>query len=225
MDVEFKYRPTHSLAVVHIAQGDSVVAESGALIAMDANVDMQTQAGGFAKGLKRLLGGESFFRNTFTAARGAGEVLLAPSMCGDMMVLDVGGADRPGWFLQSSCYVASEPGVDVDAKLGGFRGFFSGAGLIVLRTSGRGQMIVGSFGALAPLEVDGELVIDTGHLVAWEDRPDLTHTVTKAAGSWWASLKSGEGLACHFRGRGKVWMQTRNASSYGSVLGPRLPAV
>ena len=36
------------------------------MVGMSTNVQMQTQSGGLMKGLKRLFGGESFFRNTFT---------------------------------------------------------------------------------------------------------------------------------------------------------------
>src|SRR5215831_14816293 len=99
MQFDVMYRPAHSMARTLLNPGESVVAESGAMVGMSMNVQMQTQAGGFAKGLKRMFGGESFFRNTFTAAGSPGEVLFAPSLCGDMRVLDL---TQAGYFLQSS---------------------------------------------------------------------------------------------------------------------------
>jgi len=203
---------------VVLGPGESVMAESGAMVGMTPNVQIQTGSGGLMKGLKRLFGGESFFRNTFTAEGAPGEVYLAATLPGDLVVLDVG---PRSYYLQSSAYVASSPGVDVDTKVGGFRTFFAGEGLFVLKTKGQGQLIAGAFGAIEQVDVRGEYIVDTGHLVAWED--SLQFKISKAADGWIASWLSGEGLVCHFSGNGTLWMQTRNPSEYGQELGRRLP--
>ncbi len=220
MKIDVLYKPAHSVAHVQLEAGESVTAESGAMVSTSGNVTMTTSAGGLKKGLKRLFGGESFFRNTFTAENSSGEVLLAPALCGDMTVVDVNQSD---WFIASSAYVGGDDSIDLQTKVGGFKGFFSGAGIFILRATGYGKVILGAFGALECVDVDGELVIDTGHLVAWEDSPSLEYSVTKASSGWIASFLSGEGLVCRFRGQGKVWVQTRNPSEYGSLIGRLLP--
>ena len=219
MQVNLLYRPSQSLAQCWLQNGESVVAESGAMVGMSTNVQMQTQSGGLMKGLKRLFGGESFFRNTFTANGGQGEVLFATPLCGDMAVLEAG---QKQWCIQNSAYVASSPSVDVKTKSGGFKGMFSGAGLFVLETQGQGQVIIGTFGALEPVQVDGSMVIDTGHLAAWEST--LQYKVGKSGSGWIASFLSGEGLVCHFQGQGTVYLQSRNAAEYGATIGAMLPA-
>lgn len=220
MDIDILYKPAHTVARVRLKPGEQIEAESGAMVSTDSHVHMETAAGGFKKGLKRLFGGESFFRNTFTAQGAPGEVLLAPPLAGDMTVLECG--DR-AWFVQSTSYVAGDKSLSLDTKLGGFKTFFAGEGIFVLRASGPGRVIVAAFGALERVDVDGEVVIDTGHLVAWEDSPDLTYNVTKAGSGWIASFLSGEGLVCRFQGRGTVWIQTRNPSAYGRLIGALLP--
>src|SRR5690349_439419 len=128
--IDIGYRPAHSLARVALQPGESIVAESGAMVGMSTNVHMQTQAqGGLMGGLKRMFGGESFFRNTFTAQGGPGEVLLAQPLCGDMIVLDM---TQMGYFVQSSSFIASTPNVQIETKVGGFRSFFAGEGVFVL---------------------------------------------------------------------------------------------
>jgi uncharacterized protein (TIGR00266 family) len=208
------------MAKVVLGSGESVVAEAGAMIGMSTNVHMQTQSGGAGAGLKRLFGGESFFRNTFSASGGPGEVLLAPALCGDMAVLDV---NPQGYFVQNSAYVASTPEVQVNTKVGGFKGFFAGAGMFVLQatSTGSGQILVGAFGGLQELECRGRLVIDTGHLVAWDAA--LSYTVGKSGAGWIGSFLSGEGLVCHFTGRGRIWIQSRNPRAYGTTVGRLLP--
>ena len=220
MHVNVLYRPAHALAQITLEPNESIQAESGAMVGMSTNVAIQTQAGGMMSGLKRMFGGESFFRNTFTAQGGPGELLLAPPLNGDIAALEM---TSHGYFVQSSCYVASSPHVQIDTKVGGFRGFFSGAGMFVLKATAQqpGHLIVASFGGLDCIQCDGSMVIDTGHLVAWD--ATLEYRVTKASSGWIASLLSGEGLVCEFKGQGRIWIQTRNQSEYGRAIGPNLP--
>lgn len=219
--IDIGYRPAHSLAKVSLAPGESVVAESGAMVGMSTNVQMQTQAsGGLLGGLKRMFGGESFFRNTFTAQGGPGEVLFAQALCGDMTALQM---TPHGYFIQNSAYIASTPDVQMETQTGGFRGFFSGAGIFILKATSQqpGQVLVGSFGGIQELQCQDNMVIDTGHLVAWD--ATLTYSVGKSGAGWIASWLSGEGLVCHFSGQGRIWIQSRNAGEYGKTVGAMLP--
>src|SRR5262245_60718514 len=134
MQVNLLYRNSQTLAQCWLAPNEGVTAESGPMVGMSTNVTMTTQSGGLMSGLKRMFGGESFFRNTFTAQGGQGEVLFAPPLCGDMAILDVG---QRQWCVQNSAYVACSPSVDVKTKSGGFKGMFSGAGLFMLETAGQ----------------------------------------------------------------------------------------
>ncbi|MGK4002742.1 TIGR00266 family protein [Sorangium sp. So ce1036] len=217
MHVNLLHRPLHALAQCWLDPGERVIAESGALVGMSTNVRVETQSGGIMSGLKRMLAGESFYRNTFTAEGGRGEVLFATPLPGDMAVLEVGDAQ---WCVQSSAYVASTPGVAVSARSGGLRGVFSGAGLFALETAGEGQMILGAFGALERVPVEGHVVVDTGHLAAWEST--LSCRIGKSTSTWLGSWLSGEGLVCHVEGRGSLWIQSRSAGRYGAAVGPRL---
>lgn len=219
MQVNLLYRPSQSLAQCWLAPGESVMAESGAMVGMSTNVQMQTQSGGIMSGLKRMFGGESFFRNTFTSQGGQGEVLFATPLCGDMLVLEAG---QRQYCIQSSAYVASAASVDVRTRSGGLKGFFSGAGLFILESQGQGPVVIGAFGALEEIRVDGSFVIDTGHLAAWDS--SLQYRVGKSGSGWIASFLSGEGLVCTFEGQGSVWLQSRNAAEYGATIGAMLPA-
>jgi uncharacterized protein (TIGR00266 family) len=220
MQFDVLYRPAHALARVALAPGEAVTAESGAMVGMTPNVRMQTESGGVLSGVKRLFGGESFFRNTFTAEGSPGEVLLAHALCGDLRVLEM---TREGFYLQSAAFVASTPNVRIETRLGGFRGFFSGAGLFMLKavSDSPGLLLVGAFGGVEELRCDGSLIIDTGHLVAWD--ATLEYTIEKSGSGWVASFLSGEGLVVRFRGEGRVFVQTRNAAAYGGTVGALLP--
>jgi uncharacterized protein (TIGR00266 family) len=220
MHIEILYRPAHALARVELAPHEAVTAEAGALVGMTPNLRMETQSGGLLGGVKRFFGGESFFRNTFSAPAERGELLLAHALCGDMRVLDL---TQAGFFLQSSAFVAATPNVSIETGLGGLRGFFSGAGLFVLRATAPspGLLVLGAFGGIEELTCDGSLLIDTGHLVAWD--ATLQYSIGKSASGWLLSYLSGEGLVCHFRGQGRIWIQSRSPSAYGRKVGSLLP--
>ena len=62
--------------------GEQITAESGAMVSMSSTLQMKTQArGGILAAAKRsVLGGESFFQNTFTSTA-AGEELMLLERC------------------------------------------------------------------------------------------------------------------------------------------------
>ncbi|MCB9542407.1 MAG: TIGR00266 family protein [bacterium] len=225
MDIDIEYRPAHALAVVRLAEGEAIRAESGAMVSMSSNLALATDGplskknGGLLAGLKRaVLGGETFFTNTFTARGGRGEVTLAPTLCGDMVIHVLDGDDL---FIQGQSYVAAPDTVALDTRWQGFKGFFSGESLFFLKASGQGPVILNAFGAIHAIDLDGELIVDTGHLVAFT--AGIAYEIGTANRGLIASYLSGEGLVLRMRGRGRLYLQTRNPGEYGHNVGRRLP--
>ena len=219
MHVTLEQGPAFTLGRVALEQGESFRAESGAMVSMSGTVDIQTKMqGGLLAGLARsLLTKESFFQNTLTAARGPGEVTLAPSLPGDIRRRDLEGDSI---ILQSGAYLGSDTRVEIETKWGGAKTFFSREGLFLIRASGRGVLLFSSYGAIVEVPVPPSgYVVDTGHLVAFE--PSLQWDVEKVGGLK-SLLFSGEGLVCRFRGSGRLWLQTR---SFDSFLGEVIPHV
>ena len=60
------------------------------------------------------------------------------------------------------------------------------------------------------VEPGKELVVDTGHLVAFSD--DVDYSIGKVGGIR-SLISGGEGLVMRFKGSGHVWVQTRNMAS------------
>lgn len=214
------YQPSYSLLQLVLEQGETVQAEAGAMVSMTPNVQMQTAArGGILGGLKRsLLGGESFFMNTFTCTSGQGELTLAPSLSGDVLHVPLNGT----FYVQSGSYIASTPSIQVDTKWGGAKLFFSGEGLFLLRCQGQGDLFVSSYGAIHAVQLaEGQqYVVDTGHMVAFEDT--ITYKV-RGAGGLKETFLSGEGLVCDFTGPGRLYLQTRSMDAFLKFLIPKLP--
>lgn len=221
MQVEILYRPSYSLAQVALDRQETIQVESGAMVGMSPDMQIQTQAsGGILKSLARsVLGGESFFMNTYTAGASGGSILLAPPLPGDVDVIEMRGESL---LVQSGSYLASSQGVNVETKWSGAKTFFGSEGLIMLKVNGSGTLIVSSFGAIHPLEIGAgeKYVVDTGHLVSFEEK--IGFNVRRVAG-WKSTLFGGEGLVIELTGPGRVYLQSRSQDSFLSWLIPRLP--
>ncbi|MBU7020245.1 MAG: TIGR00266 family protein [Theionarchaea archaeon] len=221
VDYEILYRPSYSLAEVHLKSGQSITAEGGAMVYMSSTLQLVTEAkGGVFGALKRsMLGGESFFMNTYTATGGPGIIGLAPTLSGDVIYRELRSETV---FVTSGCYMASDPQLTIDTKFGGTKTFFAREGLFLLKLEGTGYLFMSSYGALHEVNLNtGEhLVVDTGHIVAFDSNVQWD---VRRVGGLKSTLFSGEGLVAEFQGPGKIYMQTRSEDSFLSWLIPKLP--
>lgn len=221
MDIDVKYGPAYAMAIVTLDHKEQIEVESGAMVGMSPELEMQTEAkGGFLKSIGRsMFGGESFFLNTFTASTHGEIIALAPPLPGDIAVIEMRGETL---MVQSGSYLASSAGITVDTKWSGAKTFFGSEGLIMLRISGTGTLIISSYGAIHHMELAAgeEFVVDTGHLVTFEEHLDFN--VKKVAG-WKSTLFSGEGLVIELKGPGSLTLQSRSQDSFLSWLIPQLP--
>ncbi len=222
MEIEIKHQPAFALAVVRLAPSEEIKVEPGAMVSFSAGVTSETDVtGGLMRGIQRLFGGESFFQNTFRAPEAGGEITLAPTLVGDIGVLEIS-ADY-SLLLQSGAYLAAEHDVTFDTSWGGARGFFGGPGLLLLRVTGQGKVLYAGYGGLEERRLDAGQVytVDTGHIVAMDDS---IHYTVRGMGNLKGTLFSGEGLVGELTGPGRVIMQSRSERDFIAWLTPRLPA-
>jgi uncharacterized protein (TIGR00266 family) len=228
MNITIENRPAHSVAVVQLDVGEHIRAEAGAMLSYTPNIQVTTEgpssrgAGGLLKNLKRaMLSGETFFTNLYTAVQAPGQLTFAPNLCGDMVVHDL--APPEELFIQGSSYVAAPDSVQIDTRFQGFwRGALGGENFFFLHATGAGPVVINAFGGISCMDLHSqEIVVDTGHLVAFTSGID--YAIDKAARGLIASWLSGEGFVLRLRGTGRVYVQTRNPNDFGSHVGARLP--
>lgn len=201
-------RPDYAFLTVQVPANQTLKVEASAMATMDTNMKMKTKLKG---GLGRLLTGESLFVNDFTAENVPGEIGIAPAAPGDLAHVYLRGETL---FLQNSAFVACDPAVNLETKWQGFtKGFFSGESFFLVRASGQGDLWFNTYGGMIELDVDGDYVVDTGNIVAFTE--GLDYSISKIGG-YKSLFFSGEGLVCRFKGKGKVWIQTRTAGAFVS---------
>ena len=210
------------VVMYHLENGEKMITESGSMVWMSPNMQMETSGGGLGKMFSRAFSGESIFQNIYTA-RGDGMITFGSSFPGKIMPMEIG----PGreMILQKKSFLAAEAGVELsihfNRKLGA--GFFGGEGFIMQRLSGRGMAFAEIDGDLIEYDLmpGQQLVVDTGNVAGFE--PTVTMDIQQVPG-----LKNmffgGEGIFnTLLTGPGKVWLQTMPISSVAMAIRPFIP--
>lgn len=205
MHAEIRDKPSFANIHVKLEAGDEIIAEADAMASMSSTIEMSTKwSGGVVKGVtKRVFGGESMFVNTFTTAS-SGELVLTQPMPGDIQCIELKGNTM---FLQPGAFIACEPTVKLGLGWAGIKMFVAREGLFRLKVSGTGKVWFGAYGGIFQKEIEGEYVVDSGHLVAYE--PSIGVQIGMAGGIF-SSFFSGEGLVTRVSGPGRIYMQSRS---------------
>ena len=213
--------PSFSHVHVDLEPGEMIIAESGAMQSMSAELDMKaiTNGGFFSAIGKKWFGGESFFVNRFTNEGSRSmRVTIAQDVPGQIVELKM--SEGQELSLQKGAYLAHSGEVKLRSSWAGFVSWFSGEGLIKLKVkaTGQGTLFFGAYGGIIERDVNGDLKIDDGHLVAYD--PSLKLKVALAGGLF-SSLFGGEGFVTRVVGTGKVHIQTRSVKGLASWLNPK----
>lgn len=197
--------PDYGMVSATIPAGKTLKVESSAMAYMDSSLIMRTKMGG---GFKRMLSGEKIFINEFTSQGTSGDIGIAPGTPGDIAHVYL---ENETIYLQNSSYLASSADLEVSVDFQGFKGFFSGEKLFMIRCTGTGDLWFNTFGSLMEIDVTSNYVVDTGHIVAFTE--GLGYDVRPVAGMK-SLFFSGEGLVCRFNGSGKIWIQSRKTPAF-----------
>ncbi|MGH7148410.1 MAG: TIGR00266 family protein, partial [Nitrospiraceae bacterium] len=170
MKSEILYPGAFPMVRVELAAGENIKAESGAMVACSPTIDIESKMeGGFLGALSRkFLTGEKFFFQTLRASRGPGEALLAPTVPGEIVILELDGVNE--YMVQKDGFLAGADAIVIESKMQSLsRGLLGGEGFFILKISGKGTLVLNSFGAIHKIELkpDQEYIVDNSHLVAW----------------------------------------------------------
>ena len=217
MKFNIRGNPDYGSVDFQLDTGDRIFVESGSMSQMSADLPMDAQVIGSKLGAlgRKLVGGEPFFVGAYGGGR-SGDVSISPAFPGTVVHYSLG--DTP-LRLTAGAFLACTEHIALKTRFGGMKALFSGEGTFFLDAVGRGDLFFNAYGAVIEKQLDGELVVDTGHLVAWE--PTLDYKIG-GMGGLKQTMFSGEGLVMRFSGRGKLWLQTRTLPHTAGWITPFL---
>ncbi len=217
MEIELEGNPDFGEARVQLQSGERFRAASGAMNWMVGPIGLKVRLlGGLLTSLgRKVLGGTSFLITEYSA-NGDGKLVVSHAVAGSLVQTSV---TREGLLLAGGAFTGCTDGVRLKTRFGGFKAFFSGKGAFFIEASGEGELLFGAYGAVVEKEIDGELIVDNGHVLAWEHTLDWK---LSAPGGLKSTFFSGEGLVMRFSGRGKIWLQTRHLVGTAGWISPFL---
>ncbi len=218
MKTEIKGSKAFSYIDVELEPGETLTTESDAMSSMAADLDLAAQLnGGFIKGiLRKFLGGETLFISQFTNnTEGSRQLTIVQPTPGEIRSVKLSGEML---YLQPGAFLACTDGVKMGLNWAGFTSLIAREGLFRMVVSGEGTVWYGAYGALVEKEIDGEYIVDSSHLVAYEPSIKLK---LQLAGGIFSSFFGGEGLVTRVEGKGKIVIQTRSISGLTSWLNPK----
>lgn len=210
------------VVVCNLDNGERMITESGSMVFMSPNMQMETRGGGIGKMFSKALSGESMFQNIYTA-NGPGMIAFGSSFPGQIKPVTI----SPGqeMIVQKSAFLAAEPGVELSIhfkkNLGA--GLFGGEGFIMQRLSGNGIAFVEIDGELLEYELQSgqQIVVDTGNVAGYT--VDVRMDIQQVPGLK-NKLLGGEGMFnTLLTGPGRVWLQTMPISSVAASIRPFIP--
>lgn len=210
MDIIVHGAPAFGHLQIDLEPGERLITESDAMASMNSELDMKPQLnGGLIKGLlRKFLGGESLFINEFSNnTQSRLHLTVTQPLPGDVRIIELKNNEK--LYLQPGSFICCEPGVKLGLEWAGIHSWIGGEGLFRLEVSGNGKIAIGSYGGMVEKEVNGELIVDTDHLVAY---PPGMKIKTQLSGNIISSFTSGEGFVMRVKGQGKIIIQTRSLS-------------
>jgi uncharacterized protein (TIGR00266 family) len=213
LNVEILGNPDFGHVRLLLGSGESIYVESGAMSTMDDQIDVQVQMlGGILPAIgRKLFTGESLLVGRYESKGPDQRLSVSPAIPGQVLHRKMQG-DR--LILTPGSFMACTDGVKLSTIFGGLRAMFSGEGMFFIEVTGTGDLWYNAYGAIVEKELKGgEMIVDTGHVVAWE--PGLSWNI-QGMGNLMSTIFSGEGLVLKFSGNGKVWLQSR---SIGGLTG------
>jgi len=215
------------IATIQLNPGETLRAESGAMVYMTEGVEMDTKLAGASSAFSRMLTGQNMFLTDYryNQETGSGTVCLGTDFPSKILRFSL--EDFPGRALicQRGAYLASNPSVNIEMEFTKSltSGFFGGQGFILQKLSGEGDVLVKGGGTIVQRELkEGEtLRVSSGSIVAFE--PTVQYDVTMMPGIKNAMF-GGEGLfVTTLTGPGRVWLQGMPPDRMIAEIARRVP--
>ena len=222
MKYEVKGEPM-PVVICTLEAGEKMITESGSMVWMSPNMQMETSAGGLGKAFGRIFSGENIFQNIYTAQGGPGLIAFAASFPGSIRAIEIT-PDKPV-VCQKAAFLAATDGVQLSVffQNKALTGFFGGEGFIMQKLSGRGIAFIEIDGSAVEyrLEAGQRLIVDTGNVAMMDSTVSMDIQRVKGAKNM---LFGGEGLFnTVVTGPGNVVLQTMPLSSFASTIAAVLP--
>ncbi len=223
-----------TLPVLEIAldQGESVISTHGELSWMSPNIAVSQTTGsgfggggGFLAGVKRALGGGSFFQTQYlNQGGGSGLVAFATKVPGQILPVRIGPGS--GMLVHRHGFLCGTPGVTATATpvAGLGAGLWGGEGFILQRLHGQGEAWIELSGEVTTYQLNpGQtLLVHPGHVGLFQE--SVSFQITRFKGVRNILFGDNGFHLVALTGPGEIWLQSMPLPLLAHAIAPYLPA-
>ncbi len=203
-----------SYLVVELDKNEQLITEKGALIYCDGEYDFENKVEikSYKNWIAKIFGGKSLTYNIYTAKENL-RMALSPKDNSELFEIEITN-DNPVLF-EPNLHFARTVGIEINLEKKDWKSTLNDG--LKLKTIGNGKLFLKGYGKIIKQEIDTQkaIIIDEDALIAFEERLEI-ETISKGVKEL---ITSGEGFLFSIKGKGNIWMQTREKGNYPSSGG------
>ncbi|AIE76021.1 MULTISPECIES: AIM24 family protein [unclassified Synechocystis] len=218
MNIELLNSPQTAIAKVILEANEELVAQNGSLIAMSPDMTVQSSVrrsgDGGGKQSSRGAQAKTIFLNNYRAGENGGAIYLAPALVGKLGHYQLEGRKL---IVRQSSYLASASQVDIFM---GYKSTVKKEPYSWLSLVGTGDILISAFGAMYTLEVDGKQIVNSDHVVAFDN--SLKVKQYEELRPWPRRLVPIQEILYEFSGTGAIICQSHGPQGLAQEVGRQL---
>jgi len=196
---------------IELDQGEHILTERGAMIYAQGDYSISTkyEAKNLNSWILRIFEGKSFRYNIYQA-KSKTSLVFTPDKNGELIKLDVS-KSRPIIIVPSAHFARIGEVELTMIKQNAFKNFWDG---FKMRITGKGELVLVGYGKIIEkiIDTDREIWVDEDYLLAYDESLEV-RAVTRGVREL---VSSGEGFLYAMKGKGSIWLQTREESNMKS---------
>ncbi|WP_299135676.1 TIGR00266 family protein [uncultured Tenacibaculum sp.] len=213
MKFEISEYPSSYLAI-EFNENEKLITEKGSLIYCNGEYTFENkiEAKNYKNWIAKIFGGKSLTYNIYTAKENL-KMALSTKDNSEIFKVDIT-EDNPILF-EPDLHFARTINLEIKLEQKDWKSTLNDG--LKLKTIGSGQLFLKGYGKIIKQEIDSEkpIFIDENALIAFEDKLEVK-TISRGVKEL---ITSGEGFIFSLKGKGNIWIQTREKGEYSSSGG------
>jgi len=201
----------NSYLEVQLNKGEEFIVEKGGMIFTDGTYELETkiEAKTVNNWIAKIIGGKSLTYNIYKAKSHL-TMMFAPSKNADLFEIDVQKEDSI--LIEADVHFGRTTGLNLLLAKQGIKNTLNDG--IKLRTDGSGILFLMGFGKILKTEINSDqpILVDQDALIAYDECLEIK-TISKGLKEL---VTSGEGYLFEIKGKGRIWLQTRQEETKSS---------
>ncbi len=198
----------NSYLEVQLNPGEEFIVEKGGMIFADGTYELETkiEAKTVNNWIAKIVGGKSLTYNIYKA-KSELTILFSPGKNADLFEIDV--QEKDAVLIEADVHFGRTKGLDLILAKQGIKNTLNDG--IKLRTVGSGKLFLIGFGKILKTEINSNdpILVDQDALIAYDECLEIK-TISKGLKEL---VTSGEGYLFEIKGKGRIWLQTREEDS------------